>query len=108
MIGDSELSIILSRWEKVGALRTSNVTVPLSAISSVQRLGNARDGIRGIRAPGTGLPGVIALGTWRTRKAKDFVAATRDEPGYLIELDGQDFSRLVVSSAPVEELEALI
>ena len=30
--------------------------------------------LSGLRAPGTGLPGVIALGTWRGRGQKDFAA----------------------------------
>lgn len=105
---DDHLTVSLSRWERVGALRRSDVTVPLSAVVSVDRLDNARDAIRGIRSPGTGLPGVIALGTWRTRRTVDFVAVTRNEPGYAIGLDGQRFDRLVISSPPIPELDGLM
>ncbi len=106
-VGDGQLEVELSRWEKVGSLRRSNVSVPLSSVVSVTRLDNARDGIRGMRAPGTGLPGVIALGTWRTRRTVDFVAVSGSEPGYQIELQGESFDRLVISSAPIAELDAL-
>lgn len=111
----AELSVVnqnlvleLSSWEKAGAIRRSDVAVPLGAIASVQRLSNARQGIRGLRAPGTGWPGTIALGTWRTRRTKDFVAVYRNDPGYLIALDGEQFDRIVVSSPEIPELEALV
>lgn len=107
-INDDRLCVVLSRWEKAGALRRSDVTVRMSAVSGVTTLENAREAIRGIRVPGTGLPGVIALGTWRTRKFKDFVAVTRDDPGYLIALDGEPIDRIVVSFPPIPVLDALI
>ncbi len=107
-IDDRQLTVELSGWEKAGAIRWSDVSVPLSAVTSVKRLDNARDGIRGMRAPGTGLPGVIALGSWRTRRTVDFVAVTRNEPGYLIDLEGEHFDRLVVSTSPIPELDSLI
>ena len=102
-IDGGELNVELSGWEKIG----SDVSVPLSAVVSVERLGNARDGIRGIRAPGTGLPGVIALGSWRKRGIVDFVAVSRNEAGYVVELEGEHFDRLVISSPPIPELDAL-
>lgn len=107
-VRNDHLTVSLSGWEKVGALRRSDVSVPLSSISSVTKLTNARNGIRGMRAPGTGLPGVIALGSWRTRKTVDFVAVSRNEPGYSIELEGERFDRVVVSSPMVAELDTLI
>ena len=102
------LNVKLSGWEKIGALRRTDVSVPMTSVASVKRLENARDGIRGMRAPGTGWPGRIALGSWRTWRTVDFVAVTRNEAGYLIELRDEPFNRLVVSSAPIPELDALI
>jgi len=108
VVVDGQLIVKLTAMERLGALRRSDVMVPLSSVTSVERLDNARHGIRGLRAPGTGLPGVIALGTWRTRRTIDFVAVSRNEPGYVIELDGgRQFHRLVISSPPIEELDAL-
>lgn len=105
-VDDGQLTVTLSGWEKVGAVRRSNVSVPMSSVVSVTRLENARHGIRGMRAPGTGLPGDIALGSWRTLHTVDFVAVTRNEPGYLIELQDERFDRVVVSSMVIPELEA--
>ena len=42
--------------------------------------------LRGLRAPGTGIPGVIALGTWRSKGAKDFAAVYRGGPAVVVEL----------------------
>lgn len=47
---------------------------PLTAVRSVRAAGRAYSELRGIRAPGTGLPGAIALGTWRYRGGPDLVA----------------------------------
>ncbi|NNF56503.1 MAG: hypothetical protein HKN03_18910 [Acidimicrobiales bacterium] len=107
-VENGRLTVKLSRWEKVGALRRTDLSVPLTSVASVKRLENARDGIRGIRAPGTGLPGWIALGSWRTWRTVDFVAVTRNEAGYVIELRDEPINRLVVSSARISELDALI
>ncbi len=105
VVDDQQLTVELSGLEKLGALRRSDVSVPVSSIVSVERLDNARDAIRGLRAPGTGLPGVIALGSWRKRGVVDFVAVRRSEPGYVIELEGMSFDRLIISSPTIPELE---
>jgi len=54
--------------------------------------------LRGIRAPGTGIPGVIALGTRRFDGGKDFAAVRGDRSTVRVDLgDGSPFGRLVVS-----------
>lgn len=105
-VESKRLHVDLSGWETAGAL-TRSFSVPLSSITSVRRLTSAREGIKGMRAPGTGWPGKIALGRWRTLKTVDFVAAYRNDPGYVIELADQRFDRLVISSELIPELDAL-
>ena len=51
-----------------------------------------------MRAPGTGWPGTIALGTWRHDGVKDFCAVYRKGPGVVVELDNATYARLVVSA----------
>ena len=51
-----------------------------------------------MRAPGTGLPGVLALGTWRGNGGKDFAALYRGGPAVVVELEGAPFRRLLVSA----------
>lgn len=107
-IREGHLKVNLSTKEKFGALQRSDLSVPVKSIDSVERLQNSRDGIRGMRAPGTGWPGVIALGKWRTFKTVDFIAVYKNDPGYLIELTDQRYDRIVVSSPEVPELESMI
>lgn len=107
-IENGEFTIHLSPQEMVGALRKSAVVVPLESITAVTRHERARDGIRGIRAPGTGLPGVIALGTWRHTSGKDFIAVYKNGPGYALELADQEFERIVFTSEPIAELDELV
>ena len=106
VIHGDRLRVVLSRWEKIGAL-SGDLSFPVGAISSVQRVGDVRSQRRGIRLPGTDVPGRLALGRWRSRVGIDFVAATRHEAGYVIVLDGERFDRLLVSSVHVTELDAL-
>jgi hypothetical protein len=53
--------------------------------------------LRGVRAPGTGIPGVISLGTRRATGVRDFAAVYRNRPALVIDLDGAGFNRLIVS-----------
>lgn len=101
-----ELVVRLSARERVGALR-SEVRVPVTSVREVHTVTVASKGLRGFRAPGTGLPGVVALGTWRRRGGKDFVAAYRRHPGIVIELEGQEFDRLIVSGPAPDDVMQL-
>ncbi|MAQ15660.1 MAG: hypothetical protein CMN30_12810 [Sandaracinus sp.] len=95
----------LSPLEKVGAL-SPDVTVTWTQVRRVTYLDQPRTELHGLRAPGTGLPGVVYLGTWRTWERKTFVAAYRHDPGYVIDLEGHDFDRLIVSGERVPFLES--
>ncbi|MFL5926654.1 MAG: hypothetical protein ACJ77E_06945 [Gaiellaceae bacterium] len=92
-----ELVVLLNDLEKIGGLR-SGPRVPLSAVRDVRVTENPFRELRGLRAPGTGVPGVIALGTWRYRGGKDFAALYRGGPAVVVELDGAKLSRLLVSA----------
>lgn len=107
VLDDDHLTVELSNKEKAGALRLHDVVVDRSSITAVTRLDDAREAIHGIRAPGTAWPGTIALGTYRTRTTRDFVAVYAKRPGYRIDLDGEHFDHLVVSSPPIAELDAI-
>jgi len=92
-----ELVVTLNDLEKTGALR-GDVRVPASAVRSVRVSTNPFRELQGLRAPGTGIPGVIALGTWRSKGAKDFAAVYRGGPAVVVELEGAEFRRLIVSA----------
>ena len=54
--------------------------------------------LRGIRAPGTGLPKVIAIGTRRGGFGKDFAAVHGKGPAVVVELENTEYGRLVVTA----------
>ncbi len=97
--------VTLSRWEHFGALRRKDIEVPLTSVKQARWSGDLRREIRGMRVPGTSIPGRIALGTWRHGNDKDFVAVYRDEPGYVIDLVDHDFVRLVISTDRVDLID---
>ena len=70
---------------------------------------NGADRPRGLFAPGTGLPGVIAYGTRRYSGGIDFAALRGKGPAVRVDLDDSaKFGRLVVSGAdPVATVAAV-
>jgi len=92
------LVVKLSFWEKLAAFR-SEVRVPLSTVSTIVVEERPWGTLRGFRAPGTGLPGVIAYGTRLvTGGAPDFAALHGRGPAVRIELrPGAAFGRLLVT-----------
>ncbi|WP_330254028.1 hypothetical protein OG874_05420 [Nocardia sp. NBC_00565] len=65
-----------------------------------------------VRAPGTFFPGVIAAGTYRGRRRKEFWDTRFDGQAILIDLVGPGFTRLVVDvddpDAALETLTAAV
>ena len=103
-----DLVVGLSSIEKLGALR-GNVRVPLSTVRSAEVEPDPWAALRGIRAPGTGIPGVIALGTRRFPGGKDFTAVTGSRPAVRVDLSEESpFSRLVVTVTDPESTLAAI
>ncbi len=94
-----QVSIHLSFAEKIGALH-GDLRFPVSAVRAVRVVDKPFSEIEGIRAPGTGVPGLIALGTYRTHGGRDFVAVYRGERGIVLEIDADNtkYRRLILSA----------
>jgi hypothetical protein len=75
-----------------------DIRVSLRAVTSVRAVDDAWPELRGLRAPGTGLPHVIAVGTRRGGFGKDFAAVHGTGPAVVVELEQCEFDRLVVTS----------
>ncbi len=107
IVDGDELVVRLSGWERAAAFH-GDVTVPLSAVRELSVEARPWAVLRGIRAPGTGFPGVIAYGVRRlTGERPDFVAILRRRPVVRIELDPPaEFSRLLISVADPDETVA--
>jgi hypothetical protein len=104
-----ELVVTLSSWERVAAMRRE-VRVPLGAVRSICADPDPWSALRGIRAPGTGIPGVIAYGVRRlTGAGPDFAAVHGRGPAVRVDLGpGAPFSRLLVTVAdPRSTVEAV-
>jgi len=91
-----ELVVWLSPLEKLGAFR-GDVHVPLAAVRSARVSDRPWSELRGIRAPGTGFPGIISLCTRRGSTVVDFAAVYRGGPAVVVDLEGAHFDRLVVT-----------
>ena len=53
--------------------------------------------LRGVRAPGTGIPYVVLLGTMRFKGGKDFTAIYKRGPVKVYEFSAGEFKRWIVS-----------
>ena len=96
IVDDQEITVSLSAVEKLEALH-GNVTVPRSAVARVRTVPDGMVEVHGLRAPGTGLPGVIKVGTWRSRKGKTFAVCHGRRPAIVLDLVGSTYDRLVVT-----------
>jgi hypothetical protein len=64
LVTDDVVTVSLSAIEKAEAVH-GDVSVPRTAVVSAQVVPDGMDEVHGLRVPGTGLPGVIMVGTWR-------------------------------------------
>jgi hypothetical protein len=108
-VQSEELVVRLSAVEQAAAMRRE-IRVPLAAIERVCTEPDPWGALRGIRAPGTGIPGVVAYGVRRvTGGAPDFAAVHGCGPAVRIDLaPGAPFGRLVVTVDDTEGAVAAV
>jgi hypothetical protein len=94
-VAEGMLEVRLTLLERFFALH-ANVIVPLSAVRGVFIVNRPFAELRGLRWPGTGIPGVVALGTWRFGGGKDFVAIYGQQRAVEFDLVGCEFDRLLI------------
>ncbi|MFJ6211751.1 hypothetical protein ACIQGZ_00135 [Streptomyces sp. NPDC092296] len=103
VIDGPRLTVRLSGWQKVEALH-GDVTVPLTEVRAVSVLQDPLGAPRGLRVPGTDLPGVVKAGTWRSSHAgRQFVLASRGERGVRVDLSGDGSFDVLLISVPDPE-----
>ncbi|CAB4572211.1 unannotated protein [freshwater metagenome] len=97
---DKKLIYKLSPLEMLGALR-GTPSARVENLISVQLHQDPWTSkvLRGIRAPGTGFPFVIMLGTLRHRFGKDFSVVYRRRPVLLLEFENESFARWIIPAA---------
>ena len=109
VMGD-EVILELSFWERVGALHSSP-RVSLNAVTKVEFIDNlwSNKVLRGVRAPGTGIPYKVLLGTMRGRSYRDFTALKGRAAGVVITLSEGPFQRWIFTlRQPKNEVEGLL
>ena len=92
-ISDGQLIVEMQGWDKLWALK-SRLEVPLRHVSGARAADGER--ARGLRLPGTYIPGVITAGTFRSRGENVFWAVHRPQEAIAIDLHDEFYSRLVI------------
>ena len=105
LVEGSDLVVRMSELEKFEAVH-ADVHVPLSTVRVVRVVEDAWPELRGIRAPGTGIPGVIAVGTRRGSFGKDFAVVHGRERAIVVELDGAAYSRIILTTPDADNVAA--
>jgi hypothetical protein len=100
----ASIRVRLGPWERLGAMR-GDLVIPRSAVVSMRPTDDVVRELRGRRSPGYGMPGHAAIGTYRGRGYKDFVAVYwKRRRGIVITLQGQDYDRVVISTGETVEV----
>ena len=108
VINGNKVQFKLSFAESLGAFARSQ-EVAISEIESVQVVPNpwTSQVLKGVRAPGTGVPYVVLLGTMRYRGGKDLYAIYKRRPSAIIALKSGPFMRWIFEIKNLKEIEAL-
>jgi hypothetical protein len=107
LVNDDVVTVSLSAVEKAEALH-GDVSVPRSAVASARVVPDGLDEVHGLRMPGTGLPGVIMVGTWRDKERVTFAVCHGRRPAVVLELTGQHYDRFVVTVENPDEVAAAL
>jgi hypothetical protein len=108
VIHDEKVRLNLSPLEILGAFHLSP-EVALSEVENIEVVENpwTQDVLKGIRAPGTGIPFVIMFGTMRYSKGKDLVVIYRRKSAAIITLKSGEFKRWIFEIKDFAEIEEL-
>jgi len=104
IIDGNQITYQLSLLEKVGAFSRSP-SADVSNLISITREENPWTSkvLRGMRAPGTGIPYVIMLGTMRHRGGKDFCVVYKRRPVLVLEFKNEKHQHWIIPATPDSE-----
>ena len=108
VVDGERVRLHLSVLEILGAFHNSP-EIDLSEVESIEieETPWVREVLKGVRAPGTGIPFVIMLGTMRYRGGRDFVAIYRRKPAAIINFRSGEFKRWIFEIKDMGEIDAL-
>jgi hypothetical protein len=92
----TEIRLKMSLLERLGAL-VSPPTARLDQVQSIEFIEElwSKDVLRGVRAPGTGMPYVVLIGVMRGRGYKDFCVIKGRKPGAIITFSSGTYQRWI-------------
>lgn len=98
-IVNDRIHLTVEGWDKLWSLR-SELEFPLAHITSVYRDADAARGWwKGIRMPGTNIPGVITAGTFYHNGGVVFYDVHDPDKTVVLELDHEHYDKLVIEVA---------
>jgi hypothetical protein len=106
---DDKLVVEIKGWDQVWAMKR-RLEISLDHVTGIRA---ATDEVpRGVRIPGTHVPGVIAAGTFYDMGEKVFWAVHDSERAIAIDLHDEDYSMLVLEvadpDATIREIERAV
>ena len=106
-LSDKELIVRLNLWETIAALR-STIRIPLAHVRSVTTGTGFKHAAYGFRLPGTGIPGLIAAGTYLKNGERQFVFVTRGTHPIVIALTQEKWPRIILGvSDPQDAIQRI-
>jgi hypothetical protein len=106
-IRNGNLEVSMDFLETIQALQGS-FTIPLANVRGATEDPSFISSGLGIRSPGTGLPGVIAKGTFRKRGEKTLTIWHKNQEIVVVELANSKWDRLVLGCSDAKALVATI
>ena len=106
LISNDQLLLKMTFLEQIGSFH-SPVKMPISEVTSFEYVTNPwkSNVMRGLRAPGTGFPYLIMLGTLRNfRGWKAFCAIYKRKPVIVVNWKSGPFSQWIVTSSEADYL----
>jgi len=91
------VTVRFTRTEKLAGL-LRDVEFPREAVRSVEVVPDPLADVRGLRAPGLGIPGVRKVGTWRRPGERTLVCVRRGQPAVRIRLHGARYDTVLVGT----------
>lgn len=101
------LTIHLGPLERLFAVR-SDLTLPLHQIAAAESVPDGLAAVRGLRAPGLGVPGRVKYGTWRRRDGGTVALVRGRGPALRIRSTAGRTRDVLVSTPRADELAAQI
>lgn len=103
-ISAKEVVVELSTMEKIGGLH-GDVHIARSHVTGVEAVDKPMQHVRGLRFPGTAVPGLVLIGTYISSGNKTFAVCHGRGPGVVMQVTDEAFDTVVVS---VDDPESVV